>query len=255
MRGRDVRNGFVGNIEGAFCASRARDGADVLTSRNRPARPPELIWRGRPRSPPTEPVPRPRHVESPPSTRHVPRPGSSGAPRGRRRPPLSCVRLAPSGRDAARHGRPAPRRASRGVVGTGVGRDYPGDVPFWVGLPGRGLDGLVREALIHNQDLAASAERLRSGGGQIADRALRTPAAAGRERHVRASSRTSSSACRSPGPPGRCRPPSISGTRASTSPGRSTCGASSAPRSTPRRPTWPPRPRTSRALVSASQLR
>ena len=44
--------------------------------------------------------------------------------------------------------------------------DYPGDVPFWEGFQDEALDGLVREALIHNQDLAASAERLRAAAAR-----------------------------------------------------------------------------------------
>ena len=44
--------------------------------------------------------------------------------------------------------------------------EYPGDVPFWAGFQDEALDGLVREALIHNQDLAASAERLRAAAAR-----------------------------------------------------------------------------------------
>ena len=44
--------------------------------------------------------------------------------------------------------------------------EYPGDAPFWEGFQDEVLDGLVREALIHNQDLAASAERLRAAAGR-----------------------------------------------------------------------------------------
>ena len=161
MRGRVVRNGFVGSIEGAFCASRAG-------------------WCGCSHGPPSGPPERRAgpvlHPQCPRLTTARRKPSSASPwPKTRdRRAHLASAVVLLSAACASPHPdevrpeldvlmRDGLRAAWAGPASSG---EYPGDAPFWVGFQDEVLDGLVREALIHNQDLAASAERLRAAAGR-----------------------------------------------------------------------------------------